>query len=248
MGLCGNIFFNYILNISSMREYRIKSVRDVFDFFRRYRRSTYWKFRGHSIAEWKLIPSTGREPFRHISDVELFNSWKVRAVAYLENYNYSEWDMLAIAQHNGLPTRLLDWSSNPLIAAFFAVINDIDEDGAIYAHYTKFMINESTHAPFSTKIKKNMRYRPRAVSRRIINQFGYFTYHVNPAREMTPNNTYGEIEKIIIPAKIKQDTVFALNQFGVNYLTIYPDLEGLSRQLSWHSANSKFWSSALHDD
>ena len=85
-------------------------------------------------------------------------------------------------------------------------------------------------------------------SMRIINQFGYFTYHVNFSREMTSNNTYGEIEKIIIPAKIKQDTVFTLNQFGINYLTIYPDLEGLSRQLSWHSANSKFWSSALHDD
>jgi hypothetical protein len=26
-----------------------------------------------------------------------------------------------------------------------------------------------------------------------------FTYYVNPSREMTSNNTYGEIEKIIIP-------------------------------------------------
>jgi hypothetical protein len=65
---------------------------------------------------------------------------------------------------------------------------------------------------------------------------------------MNTINTYGEIEKIIIPAKIKQETVFALNQFGINYLTIYPDLGGLSKQLSWHSANSRFWSSALHND
>ena len=231
-----------------MREYRIRSVNDIFEFFKRYRKSTYWKFRGHSREDWKLIPSAGRAPFRNISDMELFNSWKVRAVAYLEHYNYSDWDLLAIAQHNGLPTRLLDWSSNPLIAIFFTFINDGDADGAIYAHYTKFKIDESTHPPFTPKIKKNMRYRPRAVSNRIVNQFGYFTYHVNPSREMTSSNTYGEIEKIIIPAKIKQEAVFALNQFGINYLTIYPDLEGLSRQLSWHSANSRFWSSALHDD
>src|SRR5215213_5230407 len=143
-----------------MREHKIRSVRDIFDFFKRYRKSTYWKFRGHSRADWKLMPSVGRDPFRQISDVELFNSWKVRAVGYLENYNYSDWDMLAIAQHNGLPTRLLDWTSNPLIAMFFTVINDADADGAVYAHYTKFMIDENTHPPFSPKIKKNMRYRP----------------------------------------------------------------------------------------
>ena len=105
MHLCGKGFFNNNHgDLNEMQEYRIKSVQDIFNFFRRYRRSTYWKFRGHSIAEWKLTPSAGREPFRRVSDAELFNSWKVRAVAYLESYNYSEWDMLAIAQHNGLPT------------------------------------------------------------------------------------------------------------------------------------------------
>jgi hypothetical protein len=240
-------FFSAILTMA-MREYKIKSVQDIFEFFKRYRRSTYWKFRGHSQADWKLIPGAGRQPYKNLPDAELFRSWKTRAVAYLEHYSYSDWDMLAIAQHNGLPTRLLDWSSNPLIAVFFAVKDDPGQDGAVYAHYTKFMINEDSHPPFSAKIKKNMRYRPRAVSRRIINQFGYFTYHVNPAREMTSANTYGELEKIIIPARIKYEAVFALNQYGINYLTIYPDLGGLSKQLSWHSANNKFWSSALHDE
>ncbi|HYE56660.1 MAG TPA: FRG domain-containing protein [Chitinophagaceae bacterium] len=231
-----------------MREHRITSVASVFDFFKKYRKSTWWKFRGHSSAEWKLIPKAGREPFKDFPDGELFNTWKLRAVAYLEPYTYSDWDLLAIAQHNGLPTRLLDWSSNPLIAAFFAVIDNYDEDGAIYAHYTKFTIDENKQQPFDGSIKKNTRYRPRAVSRRIINQFGYFTYHVDPGRAMNSNNTYGEIEKIIIPAKIKEQTVFALNQFGVNFLTIYPDLEGLSKQLSWHSANSKFWGGSMPDE
>lgn len=231
-----------------MQEHKITSVQGIFNFFRRYRKSTFWKFRGHCCADWKLMPGAGREPFKHLSDAQLFSSWKARAIAYLENYNYSDWDLLAIAQHNGLPTRLLDWSSNPLIAVFFAVIDSPESDGAVYAHYTRFTVNEDTHEPFSSKIKKNMRYRPRAVSRRIINQFGYFTYHVNPAREMTSSNTYGEIEKIIIPARLKYETAFALNQFGVNFLTIYPDLGGLSRQLAWHSANSKFWSSAMRDE
>jgi hypothetical protein len=46
----------------------------------------------------------------------------------------SEWYVLAVAQHNGLPTRVLDWSSSPLVAAHFACGDDRykESDGAIW--------------------------------------------------------------------------------------------------------------------
>src|SRR5262249_39550766 len=40
---------------------------------------------------------------------------------------------LFLAQHYGLPTRLLDWSENPLVAAYFAVTDIPDDDGCIWA-------------------------------------------------------------------------------------------------------------------
>ncbi len=37
------------------------------------------------------------------------------------------------AQHFGMPTRLLDWSWNPLTALFFACFDEPRKDGFVYA-------------------------------------------------------------------------------------------------------------------
>lgn len=64
---------------------------------------------------------------------------------------------------------------------------------------------------------------------------------------MSESNSFGELEKIIISKVLKEELTFTLNQYGINYLTIYPDLEGLSKHLSWHGSNSKYWDNKIFE-
>ena len=63
----------------------------------------------------------------------MFESWKLRAIEYLAQRPGSDWEWLAIAQHHGLATRLLDWTRNPLNALWFAVCEQGTEEAVLFA-------------------------------------------------------------------------------------------------------------------
>jgi hypothetical protein len=81
-------------------------------------------FGGMDVATWDLVTSLQRLPKKPGTDTRLIEHSLIRsfrkyasAGAFDEK---SEWYVLAVAQHNGLPTRVLDWSASPLVAAHFA--------------------------------------------------------------------------------------------------------------------------------
>jgi len=139
-----------------------------------------------------LIPSIGRSSMSNYSlrkEIQMFEQFKLKANIYTKAESDFEW--LAIAQHHGLPTRLLDWTYNPLVAAFFAVKDNSDNmDARVYTVETNtfsFLDLKKRENPFSI-CGISFIYPPVATNR-VELQKGIFTIHSLPQKPaiISPN-------------------------------------------------------------
>lgn len=221
----------------------MKSFSELHEAFARYRKSNHWIFRGQSNPEWLLVPKTGRPQYsnQHTTDLAFFDDWKRRAVEYVSVTPKDDWDWFAVAQHHGLATRLLDWTFNPLAATFFAVNEKIDSDGVVYAYHDHRMISTDKVSP--GEIKGVFRFKPRGVAQRIVRQGGVFTVHGPPSlaldKALLPKV---RLERVIIDKTYRKELLFELSHYGINSLTLFPDLDGLSGFVNWVISNSWYWS------
>ncbi|MBX6364366.1 MAG: FRG domain-containing protein [Gemmatimonadetes bacterium] len=93
-----------------------------------------YAFRGSSDARHELATSLSRMgPGAREIEGDLLRNFRKYAHGRLAQD--SIWNWLALAQHHGLPTRLLDWSFSPFVALHFATatMEAFDVDGAVWA-------------------------------------------------------------------------------------------------------------------
>ena len=215
------------------QEYTATSFHELHDILGQYRENSLWCFRGHGDSEWRLVPKAGREQYLESDDETAFRAWQRRAPEFLDVPLTSDWDWLALAQHYGLATRLLDWSYNPLVAAYFAV-EDNRGSPAIYALYSEERVLTEKTEPFAyTHVGV---VRPRAIVRRVGGQAGRFTIHSPPTSSLADSlRENWKLERIIIDPGWAEELRVELDFYGINRLTLFPDLDGLSTHANWLS-------------
>lgn len=208
-------------------------------------------FRGQ-CADERLIPKIARlKPNGEFLKIEslMLREFERLSLPFTEFEPKDDWDLLALAQHHGLPTRLLDWTYSALAALWFCVNeppkkdkNGNDLDGVVWVFKTavkdfiNFPKDKSPISPFSQP--RTRIFRPRPITQRILAQAGTFTCHLRTSEgkfiSLESNIAYKDrLIKIIIPASSFSKIRTQLDVCGVNNVSLYPDLDGLAGHLDY---------------
>jgi len=238
---------------AKIREFRVRSFAELHEVLGRHRRDAGWIYRGHADPDWELVPRAGRPPFAGGHDEAFFRRWQGEAAQYLEEVPADDWNWLALAQHSGFATRLLDWTFRPLAAAFFAVFEPGIGESVIYCFKTGNVAGEELrreHSPFTRQ--GITQFVPTRVSQRVSRQIGMFTLHGPPTLTVEEGmSPLDRLERIVIDAAYRSELLFELNQYGTNNQTLFPNLVGLSRHFNWVMASFGYWAeglSGMNDD
>jgi hypothetical protein len=211
--------------------------------------------RGMPDANYRLLPSIGRDhrfagremKFDENIEKSFLHRFRRHSFAFFGRA-LDEWEALFVARHHGLPVRLLDWTSNPLAALFFACEYSTaapPPDAKIWLLIPRKHIPVDYIDVFKSQIGPSdvrgirLIY-PMEVAPRLNAQSGLFTIQQDPWTPLEEIDVIALQESEVdvltlieysIPAQCRRNILKELNDLQVSRRTLYPDLDGLSSGL-----------------
>jgi len=202
-------------------------------------------FRGQGDANWRLSSSFERafedfDPARR-DDLErtLIENFRRECESdpSLQEVVRDETQLLALAQHYGLPTRLVDWTESPYIAAFFAFQGRFiqaskgqrgSENVAIW------VLDKASYVWSPARGVQVLSTTPLSNSR-LRQQFGWFTLSRTPFSSLEeyidhfPDSNIKPLRKVLVRADAARVAMADLDLMGINQSFLFADLEGKAR-------------------
>ena len=217
-----------------------------------------WAFRGQRDASAPLFSALSRYLITFRIDPRawaeqerrILRIFKRKAIHFLDHIpdRTDDFEWLALMQDHGAPTRLLDFSWSPYVAAFFALYNTTHE-GVIWAcnplevEKARKVDIEKPGGFRKTFLSASSSFvwlgEPHAMNRRLIAQSGTFLVPGvlgKPIEAILENypNPENTLIKFILPAdKIRNKGMRELYRMNITQATLFPDLDGLARSLAY---------------
>lgn len=248
---------------------RTLSVSSWAEFLDRTAEFDGWAFRGAADARWPLQSSLSRYLARYVRDRSAWSAQEHRAIRIFRRkaHNYMP-DSAALAddlrcvglmQHHGAPTRLLDFTKSPHVAAFFALERAVGES-TVYAlntpalwlnravpiaapHLTRDLIDPRQPGNFEKLFLSNEHPmiwfgEPAEMDQRLIAQAGMFVVPgvIDRTLEDILAGYHSDEEllcKIELPIGLRKQAMRELYRMNITNASLFPDLDGLAHSIAF---------------